>query len=403
MTIRASQSNSRPLIPSGSKAPVPVPADEPLIERARDVRRDRLQLSAQTVQVTEKTADDLNAAELEKIRSAVQSTTPEVKTPEATQPETKAETAKTESTTTESTTTRTTQAETGASTDTAKDAATSQSHGQTTEQKVEAPKKLLFNHAPYYTQKDHLKQREALIESALAGQTVSYQNFLGASVDVAITKGANTADGYEQYQVKVAGGSFAVTVAPGQSPKELLTKLVEYYSRFPEHMRGNLKSIALETRHNPEDAYWAKVYGKTEFASAATAGSGAISFWNLNGNPLNLSEDTFNHEMGHLVGEAQKVKGAEHATRVPAGWQEAAKADNDQVSNYSGMNPDEDFAETWSYYLYSRTDAKAMEALRERVPNRVKILDELYEKAEGKAAPPPATEAPKKPEGNGNG
>lgn len=389
MTIRATNSTYRPTALNGTKAPAPAAMDDTPSATARGAKGDRLALSPQATEVA---ADDLNAAVLAKVRGTAGTTTPEVTTPESKQPETtKAETT-------------TSQSETAKTEANKSEAATSQTRTETPEKKPEADKKPLFNHTSYFSQTEHFKQQQPVIEAALAGQPASFKNLLGASVDVAITKGANTSDGYEQYQLKVGTGSFKVTVAPDQDIKALLTKVVEYYSRFPEHMRDGLKSIALETRQNPEDAYWAKVYGNDSFSSAATAGNGAISFWHLKDNPINLSEDTFNHEMGHLLGEAQHTKGPEHGSRVPVGWQEAAKADDDQVSHYAGMNPDEDFAETWSYYLYARTDAKAMEALRERVPNRLKILDALYEKAEGKVEQPATSpEAPQQPEGKGNG
>lgn len=335
MTIRATSSKPHPVARQGAKAAAPAP--EVVAPTAPEARRtDRLELSSQAV------------------ANLPTETATTVQTSETVKPE-------------------------------------------TTSQTPEVPKKPLRDHVPYFSMKPHFAEREPLIESALAGQTVSFTNKLGTSVALTITGDPDVPAGYERYRLKVGAGSLSVTIAPDQVPKELLVKVVEFYSRLPEHVQGVLKSLVLETRQNPKDAYWAETFGMTNFASAATAGGGNITFWNLNGNPINLGEDTFNHEMGHLVGGSYSQGGPEFATSVPPGWQEAAKADGDKVSDYAGKNPDEDFAETWSRYVFARTDAEAMTDLRARVPNRLKILEAIFDKTY--VAPKPSHEAPQMPGG----
>lgn len=385
MTIRATQKNTAPIAPAGAKAPA-APDQAVTATAAAEARSgDRLELTSQVQAASTSLAETVARTATAQSELAMK---PETTEAVKTEPEKKADMVEPE---------------------VKNDAATTATvKPETAPEQTQKAKPLLTNHLPYYTQKQFFSEHEPLIETAIGGQTVSYANSFGKAVDVTITKGDNAADGHEQYRLKLGNRSIEVSVAPNLPAKTLLAKVVEYLSRFPEPLTGGLKTIALETGHSPLDAYWAKTFNNTSFASAATAGEGVITFWNLAENPINLSEDTFSHEMGHLIGESLKRTGPEFATRVPEGWVEAAKADDDKVSNYAGMNPDEDFAETWSYYLFSKSDEKAMDDLRTRVPNRVKILDALYDKAVGKPAEPakPAPEtapaAQEPPEGGAN-
>lgn len=339
MTIRATNSNTRPIL-TGGKTPTTEPGQAgPLLTVPEYPKRDRLQLTSEAAQKSEEAKVSTTSTQAEVVSKVEASKTGTVQ----------AETTKTETAT-----------------------------GADTKKSEEAKKPLRNRGLSSRWGQNPFAEQETFVQTALGGQATSFKNKAGASVELTIVKGDKTSAGFDQYKLKVGNGAINVTVAPGLDAKMLLAKLVDYYTRVPEHLRGNLKEVALENRHNPTDAYWAKVYGQEEFSSAATAGGGLITFWNLAGNPINFGEDTFHHEMGHLIGDSLTKSRKEHATMVPPGWEEAAKADNDRVSRYSGMNPDEDFAETWSYYIYGMSDPAALEALRERVPNRVEICEAIY-------------------------
>lgn len=243
----------------------------------------------------------------------------------------------------------------------------------------EAPvRKPLMNFPPYHAVIFPLKEQRAAVETALGGSVATFKGTGGATVDLSITQRPNAADGHAQFQVTVGTASIEVAVAPDLDANELLTRLVDVYSKVPEHLKPTLKRVVLQSAVNPLDAFWAKQFGSSKFAAGASAGQGVITFWKLQEQTHNLSQGTFNHELGHLIGETLSTSSTPFATHVPRGWVEAAKADDDRVSDYAGNNPDEDFADTWSYYVYARTDPAAMAAMRERFPHRIQILDAIF-------------------------
>lgn len=221
-------------------------------------------------------------------------------------------------------------------------------------------------------------EQEAAMVKLLADGKGPFTNTAGATQEVAIAK-----DGDKSlYEVTIRSKSFEVTVAADLDTAALLARVLDFYTKTPEHLRGNLKSIKLETMLNPTDADWAKVYGRDTFISAGTAGGSSITFWGLKERPQNLAEGTFNHELGHLIGEKLATSNKAHATMIPPGWEEAARADGNRVSDYAGMNPNEDFAETWEDFLAAHKDPEKLKAFQEKYPNRSKILEVIHQSRE---------------------
>lgn len=346
MSIQASTSNPRPNPLAGIKPPNPLPGDDaPLVPALEALQPDRLQLSPST-----------QLAAATKAATTPESTpeTAEAKPlkPEGTGPDVSGTVVSPETTRNEASQPKTT---------------------------PEAPvRKSLMNFPPYHASIIPLTEQRAAVERALGGSPAAFKGAGGATVDLSIAKRPNTLEGHEQFQLTVGSTSIEVTVAPDLDKNELLPRLVDAYAKVPEHLRVILKKVVLQSATNPLDEYWSKQFGANQFASGASAGDGLITFWKLQQHTHNLSQGTFNHELGHLIGEDYSTSHTQFATHVPPGWAEAAQADKDLVSDYAGHNPDEDFAETWSFYVYARTDPQAMAAMRERFPNRIKILDALY-------------------------
>lgn len=327
--VRSSTPRLNPL--AGLMAPDPVPGDDaPLVTAPEAGVGDRLQLSpaTQLAVAAKATAEASQAKEPQ--------ATPETKQPE-----------------------------------------TAKADAQAKSAPVAPAKKSLMNFPPYFASIMPLTAQRTAVETALGG-TAATINLGGMVVPLSIAKLPNTPEGHEHLQVTVGATSIEVAVAPELDMKELLPRLVDAYSKVPEHLRGSLKKVVLQTATNPVDAYWAKEFGSTQFASGASAGAGLMTFWKLKDQTHNLSLSTFNHEMGHLIGELYASSATQFATHAPPGWMEAAKADDDRVSDYAANNPDEDFAETWSYYMYARTDAEAMDVMRQRFPKRLEILDAIF-------------------------
>lgn len=227
-----------------------------------------------------------------------------------------------------------------------------------------------------------VQAQEEAVQKALTGDVVTFKTLDGLELALRITPRDASKEALEThdfYRLTVGETPVDLKVAKGLNASENLAKLLEYWSKVPAHLRGALKAVELEVTVNPEDAYWAKVFGETSFASAATAGGGTITFWNLQENPYNLSEGTFNHEMGHLIGAGFSSSRTRHAEMVPPGWEEAIAADGNDVSSYGSHNPNEDFAEAWRYYLLATKDPERLREFEEKHPNRVKILRAVHD------------------------
>ncbi|MGE0495356.1 MAG: hypothetical protein AB7S38_39485 [Vulcanimicrobiota bacterium] len=237
--------------------------------------------------------------------------------------------------------------------------------------------------------------RRAKLQSALErSETISITNSAGESVEVRLSETGSQND-KRVFQIQMGRHSLTVKIPEGQDPIEVLGRLVDYWSQIPEHLRGQAQTVIIENGRNPADASWAETYGIPGFTSAATAGGGTITFWNGVGN---LTEQTFNHEMGHLIGErrtpAERQLEQQFGPwgRWPRGWEQAAQADGNHVSEYATHATAEDFAESWAHYLEAREQGR--EALREfrlRYPHRAAYLDAIYE---NRPLPEPARKQP---------
>lgn len=229
-----------------------------------------------------------------------------------------------------------------------------------------------------------MRIQEEVIGKAIAGEAVSFPTLDERAVDVRIDKREPKSDAQADrisFTVTVAGNSFELNLRGDLDAPDHIARAVECYAKVPEHLRPLLKTLDLEPAPNPGDAEWARIFGVPTFASAATAGGGKITIWNLHANPLNLSEGIFDHEMGHLIGESRSTSRTRHAEMIPPGWEAAMEADGKRVSAYAEHNANEDFADTWRFYLLARRYPEQFEEFRKTYPNRVKILDAIYEQS----------------------
>lgn len=236
--------------------------------------------------------------------------------------------------------------------------------------------------SPFNRKSPAVQRQEEAIAKALGGQIVAFPTLDGGTPVLRISQDEkrSATEPLRSLRLTLEGASFDVTLDPGLDAPEMLAKVVEYFSKVPAHLRPSLKALHLDDAPNPQDAYWAQVYGKDGFTSAATAGGGKITLWNLKENPYNLNEGVFNHEMGHLIGAGYSTSKQRHAEMVPPGWEAAMQADAHRVSEYANHNPNEDFSETWRYYLEARRSPEALKAFQEKVPNRVRILEAIYKR-----------------------
>lgn len=234
-------------------------------------------------------------------------------------------------------------------------------------------------------------RRQEAVEKALSGngQPVDFVNSDGKTEQVAIAQVPFF--GEDTYLVRVGDDTFRVTFEGDTDAdrEAFLAQVIDSYSETPPELRSALENIVVTPEPGPETA--------TGAGAAATAGDGTITFYD---DGQHLSEDLFHHELAHLIGRQQEEKGDGFFTDlgevfggepppVPDGWEEAAEADGDFVSEYAETdyrrdgNYTEDFADAWSQYMSAIDEGpEALDAFREEYPERARILEELY--------PPPA-------------
>ncbi len=237
----------------------------------------------------------------------------------------------------------------------------------------------------------------AAIDSLKTGEAQSFLNSNGDATEFAVQRlqegCLETSKGYENYRVNLGEDSFDIRVAEGLQQELAIGRIVDYYSQQPENLREAVETVAVEAGRNPADPYWAKAYNMPGFESAATGGSGTITFWN---GLANLNEGTFNHEFGHNVGTAvrslqneevreagtiweslqQDLKtGDSDSIHVPRGASVAARTDGNAVSDYGQKSIAEDFAEFYSEYRdASEEGPEALSRLQNLHPARYSLF-----------------------------
>lgn len=238
----------------------------------------------------------------------------------------------------------------------------------------------------------HEDPQLANISAALNGGAFAYQNQAGQANWVDVARQASTEDGRNVYELKVHGwaedSTLRVEVGRNQDPTQVLDRTLNYYTQVPEHLRGDLKELAVHDGASPNDEYWRGQPGYTpDHMSAAEGGNGRIDFY---GGMNNLNQGTFDHEFAHVMGGRRGHVGEDPAARTsrfnmtPRGWQEAAERDGRHPSDYAHQtqaagtgNWDEDFADTWASYLDARRNG-TMDQFRAVYPARSAALDPLY-------------------------
>lgn len=222
---------------------------------------------------------------------------------------------------------------------------------------------------------DQLREKE-LGQFIEQKKEFDFTNSVGQTFKAQITE-MEAPDGKRKFTVRLGEHSLVLTVPKDENVEKLVGKVLDYWSQQPEHLRGELKSFRVEPGRNPDDAYWEEKYKIPGFTSAATAGGHEITLWNGGGY---FDKGLFDHEFGHLVGQKDDDPLRGDTDFCPPGWEDAIKADNQSVSDYGDKAIAEDFAEAWKHYLKARSEGdRALREFRLKYPNRVKILDKIWE------------------------
>jgi len=192
----------------------------------------------------------------------------------------------------------------------------------------------------------------ALVHRASEGP-VKFRNDQGGTATLQLTK-----QGEGKYELTLDGKRVPVEIDAGIDEEAALSRIADYYSQLPAHMREGLKSIEITDR-------------KKEGVAATTYNGKRVVFWE---GLKWLTPGVFFHEMGHV--HAQKIYG--HTDPSDA-WDRAQAKDNRNISVYSKTNDNEDFAEmTEAYWLARRGEgAHTVEELRAKFPERMKIVEDV--------------------------
>lgn len=192
----------------------------------------------------------------------------------------------------------------------------------------------------------------ALVRRALE-EPVTFRNDQGGTATLQLVK-----QGEGKYDLTLDGKRVPVEIDAGIDEEAALSRIADYYSQLPAHMREGLKSLEITDR-------------KKEGVAATTYNGKRVVFWE---GLKWLTPGVFFHEMGHV--HAQKVYG--HTDPSDA-WDRAQAKDNGNISDYSKTNDNEDFAEmTEAYWLARRGDgAFTVDELRAKFPERMKIVEDV--------------------------
>ncbi len=195
-------------------------------------------------------------------------------------------------------------------------------------------------------------------------------------------------------------------IGPGVDPALAARRLQEtfddYYRGMPDWMKPRLEQVVSLLRANPLDSYWRERYANFG-ESAATGGSGKINFYN--GNFYSRYQGTFNHEMGHIVGDGggpiqpSRWKAAQDSDQVHSRNEFEVKDTYEvynehrptvlggtSVSRYGENAIAEDWAESIRLYLQDKRDGYIGSrngirfSFREAFPNRARLIEEWADK-----------------------
>lgn len=210
-------------------------------------------------------------------------------------------------------------------------------------------------------------QEEAVRNAADQCGLVEFTNSAGETERMSFVR-----DGDDYLVTDSHGNSFRVHPEEGLTEEELLqgvAAFADHWTQYPPHLRGALERINLHP-------------GEMRANYSADDKS-------FNMGMDDLDEMTFDHEMGHAIGYQAGNQGDnalesiwEDVTGdrgVPEGWTDAMDDDGAAPSEYANRNEREDFGEAWLAYVEARElGPEAVEALREQYPNRVAIMEEIW-------------------------
>ncbi len=187
------------------------------------------------------------------------------------------------------------------------------------------------------------------------------------------------------YDVWVGTSHLTISISQQMPhPQAALARALDLYTQLPQTTRYPVRTLQIEASPDPYDAYFQAKYHDPSLVGGSSAQGQTVSIWHAATNLFYLHPRRLDHEIGHLIGQAR----SQDHTFCPPGWYAAIKSDGagNTVSSYAKESPDEDFAESWSYYILDRqSGGQKLAAFRQKFPHRARLLDAIYADVVSKA------------------
>lgn len=145
---------------------------------------------------------------------------------------------------------------------------------------------------------------------------------------------------------------------------------------MPPEALGRVTEVRLAPTKNPEDAFWARQYGRAEFSTFMNCGAdGVVTIFPQ---PTRASASVVASTLVHETGHAWSMKDwGEKGSAQWQAWKSAGARDGLPPSEYGALNLDEDLAETQTLFLESRGRPEHA-AYRAIYPHRFAILEQRF-------------------------
>lgn len=191
-------------------------------------------------------------------------------------------------------------------------------------------------------------------------------------------KKTDSDDGKDTTRITVGQGSIDFLAPRSMNDAHVRLQVAQYLSQVPGALACSVKTIEVKDGPNPQDAYWAQQYNMPGFRSAATGGSGTITFYNGTDNLLNptMGQNYFHHEYGHNIGQ----RFSSDRELVPDNWETAVREDGEVATNYAKSSPSEAFAEAWATYQDLQSGKRLtrfpnLEEMRQKMPRQTAFIE----------------------------
>ena len=137
---------------------------------------------------------------------------------------------------------------------------------------------------------------------------------------------------------------------------------------------ANLYTLMSRPKHR-EDPNITTFFGRADYLGSLNR----ITIYDINTASAESLITTFAHELGHALDYHMLSPKGYYFTEDTKIWEDAKKADGNSISGYGDKFIAEDFADTCEFYTSALKDKKRIDDFRANYPNRVRILEAVFD------------------------